>query len=86
MPLTTIDFPPRLLDRIEAVAQHQGVSRNSFMVRACRDAVARDAAEWPENFFRLDLDDSELGVLRQAGAEMETSILDARRSRGAALP
>ena len=51
MPSTTVHFPPQLLERIDAVAQRQGVSRNRFVIRACQDAVARDAGEWPENFF-----------------------------------
>jgi hypothetical protein len=66
------------------------VSRNRFVIRArqdavARDAVARDAGEWPESFFCLDLDPSELAVLREAGAEMELSIRTARRGRGATL-
>ena len=85
MPSTTVHFPPQLLERIDAVAQRQGVSRNRFVIRARQDAVARDAGEWPENFLRLDPDPSELAVLREAGAEMELSIRSARLSRGATL-
>ena len=85
MPSTTVHFPPELLERIDAVAQRQGMSRNRFVMRACRDAIARDAGEWPEGFFRLDLDPAELAVLREAGTELEIGVLRARRSRGAPL-
>ena len=85
MPSTTVHFPPQLLERIDAVAQRQGVSRNRFVMRACQDAIARDAGEWPEGFFRLDLDPTELAVLREAGTELERSIRGTRNSRGAPL-
>ena len=78
-------FPPPLLGQIDAVAQRQGVSRNRFVMRACQDAIAKDAGEWPEHFFHLDLDPGELAVLREAGHEMERSIRAARHSRGAPL-
>ena len=85
MPSSTFHFPPQLLERIDAVARRQGVSRNRFVMCACQDAIARDAGEWPESFFCLDLDPSELAVLREAGADMELSIRSARRTRGATL-
>ena len=53
---TTVHFPPPLLGQIDAVAQRRGVSRNRFVMRACQDAIAKDAGEWPEHFFHLDLD------------------------------
>ena len=85
MPSTTVHFPPQLLERIDAVAQRHGVSRNRFVMRACQDAVANDAGEWPERFFRLDLEPAELAELREAGTELERSIGGARRSRGTPL-
>ena len=85
MPSTTVHFPPQLLRQIDAVAQRRGVSRNKFVMRACQDAVAKDAGAWPENFFRLDLDPGKLAVLRDAGHDMERSIRATRRSRGAPL-
>ena len=60
MPSSTFHFPPQLLERIDAVARRQGVSRNRFVMCACQDAIARNAGEWPESFFCLDLDPSEL--------------------------
>ena len=74
-----------MLERIDAVARRQGVSRNRFVMRACQDAVAKDAGEWPEGFFRLDPEPAELAMLREAGTELERSIRGARRSRGAPL-
>ena len=85
MPSTTIHFPPQLLERIDAVAQRQGVSRNRLVIQVCQDAVARDAGEWSEGFFCLGLDPTELAVLREAGAELELSIRGARHSQGAPL-
>ena len=85
MPSTTVHFPPQLLEQIDTVARRQGVSRNRFVMRACQDSVAKDAGEWPEHFFHLDLDAEELAALREAGQEMEQSIRAARRSRGAPL-
>ena len=85
MPSTTVHFPPELLHQIDAVARRMGVSRNRFVMRACQDAIAKDAGAWPEDFFSLDLDPGELAVLRDAGHEMERSIRAARRSRGPPL-
>ncbi len=85
MPSTTVHFPPQLLEQIDAVARRQGVSRNRFVMRACQDSLAKDAGEWPERFFHLDLDPGELAALREAGHEMEQGIRAARHSRGAPL-
>ena len=68
MASTAVHFPPQLLERIDAVARRQGVSRNRFVMRACQDAVGKDAGEWSARFFFLDLDPTELAVLREAGA------------------
>jgi hypothetical protein len=85
MPSTTVHFPPQLLEQIDTVARRQGVSRNRLVMRACQDSVAKDAGEWPEHFFHLDLHPEELAALREAGHEMEQGIRAARRSRGAPL-
>ncbi|MDE0025379.1 MAG: hypothetical protein OXP69_13300 [Spirochaetaceae bacterium] len=85
MPSTTVHFPPQLLEQIDTVARRHGVSRNRFVMRACQDSLAKDAGEWPERFFHLDLDPGELAALREAGHEMEQGIRAARRSRGAPL-
>lgn len=84
MPSTTVHFPPRLLERVDATARRLGVSRNEFVIRACREAVARDAGAWPEGFFRPALTAGELALLRAAGADLEQSIRTARGNRGAA--
>ncbi|MDE0448956.1 MAG: hypothetical protein OXH96_20010 [Spirochaetaceae bacterium] len=85
MSSTTVHFPPQLLEQIDTVARRQGVSRNRFVMRACQDSLAKDAGEWPEQFFHLDLDQEELAALREAGHEMEQGIRAVRRSRGAPL-
>ena len=85
MPSTTVHLPPPLLGRIDAVARRLGVSRNKFVIQACREAIAKDAGEWPEDFFHLDLEAGELSVLRTAGADVERAIRADRRSRGALL-
>ena len=85
MPSTTVHFPPPLLDRIDAIARRRGVSRNKFVIGACREAVAKDAGAWPEGFFDPALTADERALLRAAGTDMEQSILSARRNRGAAL-
>jgi hypothetical protein len=85
MPSTTVHFPPQLLEQIDTVARRQGVSRNRFVMRACQDALAKDAGVWPQRFFQLDLAPEELAALRDAGQEMEQGIRAARRSRGAPL-
>ena len=86
MPSTTVYFPPPLLDRIDAIARRQGVSRNKFVIGACREAITKDAGTWPEGFFDPALTADELALLRAAGTDLERSILSARRNRDAALP
>lgn len=85
MPSTPVHFPPRLLERVDATARRLGVSRNEFVIRACREAVASDAGAWPGGFFRPALTAGELALLRATGADLEQSILTSRRNRGAAL-
>ena len=85
MPSTTVHFPPPLLERVDAIARGRGVSRNKFVIRACQEAIAKDAGTWPEDFFRPDLAAGELALLRAAGKDLEQGIHTARRNRGAAL-
>lgn len=85
MPSTTVHFPPPLLERVDAIAGRLGVSRNEFVIRACQEAIARDAGAWPEGFFRPALTAGEPALLRAAGTDLEQSILTSRRNRGAAL-
>jgi len=85
MPSTTIHFRPDILARIDAVARRCQISRNRFVIQACESAVARDAGEWPEGFFRLELSEDDAELLRQAGQELERSVLANRTNRGASL-
>ena len=85
MPSTTVHFPDEVLARIDQVAQRRGISRNRFVVQACSASVADDDGEWPDGFFRLDLPPESTTELEAGVREMERSILDNRRDRGAVL-
>lgn len=85
MPSTTVHFPPPLLERVDAIARRRGVSRNKFVIGACQEAITRDAGSWPQGFFAPDLTADDLALLRAAGADLEQSVLSARRNRGEAL-
>ena len=85
MPSTTVHFPPEILERIDALARRRGISRNRLVIDACESEVARDAGEWPEGFFHLDLSSADREMLRQAARELESEVLARRRNRGAPL-
>lgn len=85
MPTVTVHFPAPLLERVDAVAHRLGVSRNKFVVRACREAFAKNAGTWPDDFCQPALTADELALLRAAGEDLEQSIHAARRNRGAGL-
>ena len=44
-----------------------------------------DAGEWPADFFELDLSDEDLRLLRTAGRELEETVMQNRRNRGAPI-
>lgn len=62
------------------------MSRNKFVIRACHEAIAKDAGTWPDDFFHPALTADELALLRAAGKDLERSIHAARRNRDTALP
>jgi hypothetical protein len=80
---TTFHLPDSLLADIDRAARRAGMSRNKFVVRACREALSRDAGEWPEGFFDSHLSQEERQLLAEATLEMEGVIAGARRNRGA---
>lgn len=84
MPSTTVRFPQPLLERVDAIARRLGVNRNQFVIRACQEAIARNAGTWPEGFFRPALAAGDLALLRATGRDLERSIHTARRNRGPA--
>ena len=85
MPSTTVHFPPEILKSIDAVARRRGVSRNRFVIQACKQAVLEDAGEWPDGFFSLELGADDAALLSKATEELEQTVLANRRSRGAPL-
>ena len=85
MPSTTIHFPDEILSDIDRIAGRQKISRNKFVIEACRSAMARDAGEWPDGFFDGQLSDIDQNLLREAVLELEDAVIRHRRNRGAPL-
>lgn len=85
VPSTTIHVPPDLLREVDVAARRQGISRNKFVLAACRDALKRDQGVWPEGFFEMELTPDDAALLQDASREMEEAIHAKRRSRGAPL-
>lgn len=84
MPSTTVHIPDDLLERVDRVAQRRGISRNRLVLDALADELARDAGEWPEDFFKPPASDA-LRVLTEATGELEAAVTASRRNRGAPL-
>ena len=84
MPSTTVHIPDDLLERVDRVAQRRGISRNRLVLDALADELARDAGEWPEDFFTPPAPDA-LRVLTEATGELEAVVATSRRNRGAPL-
>ena len=61
------------------------MSRNRFVIEACEEAVAEDAGEWPKGFFELDLSNEDLRLLRTAGRDLDETVMQNRRNRGAPI-
>ncbi len=85
MPSTTIHFPEEILIRIDTAAHKHGVSRNKYFLKACEAALEKEAGEWPEDFFNLNLSKGDLQLLRESSKEIESSIYANRLNRGAPL-
>jgi hypothetical protein len=84
MPSTTIHFPDHVLAELDQTAVRRGISRNKFVIEACKAAVARDQGAWPEDFFNLGLSDEDQQLLSEGAAEMDNAIYSHRRNSGAA--
>ncbi len=82
MPSTTIHFPEEILSKIDTAARKHGVSRNKYFLKACEAALEKEAGEWPEGFFDLDLSREDLQILRESSREVEKSIFASRINRG----
>jgi metal-responsive CopG/Arc/MetJ family transcriptional regulator len=81
--LTSIHVPDELLGEIDKVATAASVSRNRYILDACRDALARHQGEWPEGFFEENVSREDAILLNEATRAMEQTISEGRRSRGA---
>ena len=82
MATTTIHIPESLLADIDRVAGASGMSRNRFVMEACREAVNRFEGDWPDGFFRKERSSADQKLLIEATREMEQDIRSARRNRG----
>ena len=83
MGTTTIHVPDNLLADIDHAASSSGMSRNRFVIEACREAVHRFGGEWPDGFFTIPGSSSDHELLAEATRDMEREIESARRNRGA---
>ena len=85
MPSTTIHFQDDLLADIDRAAADLEISRNRFVIEACKAALTQHDGKWPENFFSTDLTVADQKLLTEAADEMVGTILRGRKNRGAVL-
>jgi len=83
MPSTTVHIPEDVLSKIDLAARDLGVSRNRFVLQACKEALARQAGEWPKRFFESVHSREDQGLLAEASRELEREVLMRRTNRGA---
>ena len=81
MPSTTVHLPDKLLNKIDQIVNEISISRNKFIIKACEDALQHSVGRWPEDFFEPDLSASNLRLLKEGVAEMETAIIRMRKNR-----
>ena len=82
MPSTSVHFPRGTLEEITRRAAETGVSRNRFVVDACRQALERGRPRWPQGFFSdAHLSRAALSELRASAAAFDTAMRDGRASR-----
>lgn len=81
MPSTTIHISKDLLSKLDQVVQEEGISRNRFIIEACKRFLQDRQGEWPSDFFDADMDDTDLRLLREGGKQMETDIFGMRKNR-----
>jgi hypothetical protein len=81
MPSTTVHLPDKLLNKIDQIVNEIGISRNKFIIKACKEALQHSAGRWPEDFFKPDLSASNLRLLKEGVAEMEAAIMRMRKNR-----
>ena len=81
MPSTTIHISKDLLSKLDQVVQEEGISRNRFIIEACKRFLQDRQGKWPSDFFDTDMDDTDLRLLREGGKQMETDIFGMRKNR-----
>ena len=81
MSSTTIHLPDDLLSRINRFVSEEGISRNKFIMEACKQALETNAGQWPGDFFDSDLSAADLRLLREGVKEMEMAIKQNRTNR-----
>ena len=82
MPSTTVHIPDKLLSKIDQAVKEKEISRNRFIIMACERALNNSARQWPEDFFKNELNKSDLKLLREGVAEMDGTIMENRKNRG----
>jgi predicted transcriptional regulator len=82
MGTTTIHFPDELLADLDRAAARREVSRNRYVLEACRSALSKDAGAWPERFFECDLSSEDRDLLVTAAEKLECEVYSRRRNRG----
>ena len=81
---TTVHIPDELLDRIDAIAQRRGTSRNRVVIASLEAEIARDSGVWPGSFFDKPAVD-DLEILIEGTQEFEEALSRNRRNRGAVV-
>jgi len=81
MPSATIYIPKKLLSKIDELVGEKGIRRNRFIVDACEQALKNSGGRWPDSFFKPDISESDLELLREGVNEIEDAIQRARRNR-----
>ncbi len=85
MATTSVHLPGDLMERLDRAAREAGVSRNRFIVAACREALAQRRRAWPEGMFDgSHLSPEDEALLRGGADEWMESLLSARRDRSEA--
>lgn len=81
MPSTTVHIPDNLLAELDNVVKNKGISRNRYIVEACRRALENEAGRWPEDFFASDIEPDDLVLLNEGADEMVSAIMSNRKNR-----
>ena len=62
-----------------------GMSRNRFVLKACGDALARHAGEWPRGFFDSPEAPGDREILFEATRALEKDVVEMRMNRGSEI-